>query len=50
LTIAQDESTSIIYGMPREAALLGAAVQILRLDEIAPRLAALQPPEGEASQ
>lgn len=42
LTIAQDESTSTLYGMPREAALLGAAVQILRLDEIACRLVSLQ--------
>lgn len=42
VTIAQDESTSAIYGMPREAALLGAAAQILRLDEIAGRLVSLQ--------
>jgi two-component system chemotaxis response regulator CheB len=42
MTIAQDEATSVIYGMPREAALLGAAVHILRLDEIAPRLVCLQ--------
>ena len=41
LTIAQDEASSIVYGMPREAALLGAAGEILRLDEIGPRLAAL---------
>jgi two-component system chemotaxis response regulator CheB len=40
-TIAQDESTSIVYGMPREAALLGAAQQILRIGDIAPSLAAL---------
>ncbi|MEI9938662.1 MAG: chemotaxis-specific protein-glutamate methyltransferase CheB [Pseudomonadota bacterium] len=33
-TIAQDEATSIIYGMPREAALLGAAERILPLGEI----------------
>jgi two-component system chemotaxis response regulator CheB len=33
-TIAQDEDTSIIYGMPREAALLGAARMILPLDNI----------------
>ena len=33
-TIAQDEATSIVYGMPREAALLGAAEQILPLGEI----------------
>jgi two-component system chemotaxis response regulator CheB len=42
VTIAQDEATSVIYGMPREAALLSAAVHILRLDEIAPRLVGLQ--------
>jgi two-component system, chemotaxis family, protein-glutamate methylesterase/glutaminase len=42
LTIAQDEATSVIYGMPREAVLLGAAVQVLRLDEIAGRLVSLQ--------
>jgi two-component system chemotaxis response regulator CheB len=42
LTIAQDQATSVIYGMPREAALLGAAVEILPLDEIAPRLVSLQ--------
>jgi two-component system chemotaxis response regulator CheB len=41
ITIAQDESTSIVYGMPREAALLGAAQQILRIGDIAARLAAL---------
>jgi two-component system chemotaxis response regulator CheB len=33
-TIAQDEATSIVYGMPREAALLGAAEQVLPLGEI----------------
>jgi two-component system chemotaxis response regulator CheB len=42
LTIAQDEATSIIYGMPREAARIGAATHILRLDEIVPRLVSLQ--------
>ena len=33
-TIAQDEATSVIYGMPREAALLGAAERILPLADI----------------
>lgn len=33
-TIAQDEDTSVVYGMPREAALLGAAERILPLGEI----------------
>jgi two-component system chemotaxis response regulator CheB len=48
MTIAQDETTSVIYGMPREAALLGAATHVLRLPEIGPRLAALQGLEMEA--
>ena len=38
LTIAQDEAASVVYGMPREAVTLGAAEQVLPLDEIAPRL------------
>ena len=33
-TVAQDEATSVIYGMPREAARLGAAQRILPLDAI----------------
>src|SRR5665213_3018451 len=41
MTIAQDEATSVVYGMPREAALLGAAIQVLPLHEIGPALAAL---------
>ncbi|MFZ5925931.1 MAG: protein-glutamate methylesterase/protein-glutamine glutaminase [Acidobacteriota bacterium] len=34
-TLAQDEETSVVYGMPREAVRLGAAAQVLPLDEIA---------------
>ncbi len=41
LTIAQDEATSVVYGMPREAALLGAATHVWGLPEIGPRLAEL---------
>jgi chemotaxis response regulator CheB len=37
-TIAQDESSSAVYGMPKAAATLGAAVDVLPLDRIAPRL------------
>jgi two-component system response regulator WspF len=33
-TIAQDEATSAVYGMPRAAAELGAAERILSLDKI----------------
>jgi len=29
-TIAQDESTSVVFGMPREAILLNAVDQVLR--------------------
>jgi two-component system chemotaxis response regulator CheB len=38
VTIAQDEATSVVYGMPREAALLGAAERILPLQQIVPFL------------
>jgi two-component system chemotaxis response regulator CheB len=43
MTIAQDEATSVVYGMPREAALLGAAQHVLPLPEIGPALAGLAP-------
>jgi two-component system, chemotaxis family, protein-glutamate methylesterase/glutaminase len=41
LTIAQDEATSVIYGMPREAALLGAPARTLPLQDIGPTLLSL---------
>jgi two-component system chemotaxis response regulator CheB len=34
-TIAQDEATSVVWGMPREAVKLDAAVDVLPLDEVA---------------
>jgi two-component system chemotaxis response regulator CheB len=34
-TFAQDEATSVVYGMPREAVLLGAAERVLPLQEMA---------------
>jgi two-component system chemotaxis response regulator CheB len=34
-TIAQDEATSIVFGMPREAIKLNAALKVLPLDKIA---------------
>jgi len=40
-TIAQDKATSAVYGMPKAAAALGAAAEVLALDRIAPRLAAI---------
>jgi two-component system chemotaxis response regulator CheB len=48
VTIAQDEATSIIYGMPREAALLDAAERILPLPAIGPALAVLRPARGRS--
>jgi chemotaxis response regulator CheB len=37
-TIAQDQATSVVYGMPAAAAKIGAAVEVLPLPDIAPRL------------
>ena len=37
-TIAQDQATCIVYGMPKAAATLNAAVDILPLDQIASKL------------
>jgi len=38
LTLAQDQATSAVYGMPKAAAALGAATEILPLEAIAARL------------
>jgi two-component system, chemotaxis family, protein-glutamate methylesterase/glutaminase len=48
LTIAQDEASSVVYGMPREAALLGAAERVLPLAEIGPSLGSLVLPTRRA--
>jgi two-component system chemotaxis response regulator CheB len=40
-TIAQDEATSVVWGMPREAFEIGAASQVLPLHEIPGRMRAL---------
>jgi two-component system response regulator WspF len=37
-TIAQDQASSAVYGMPAAAAELGAATEVLALDKIGPRL------------
>lgn len=38
-TLAQDERSSIVYGMPKAAAELGAATRIVGLDDFAPAIA-----------
>jgi len=43
LTIAQDEASCVVWGMPREAVLLDAAERVLPLREIATALAELGP-------
>jgi two-component system chemotaxis response regulator CheB len=40
-TIAQDEATSVVFGMPREAILLDAATRVLPVDAIGPAIATL---------
>ncbi len=40
-TIAQDEATSVVFGMPGEAILIGAAEQVLPLEKIASALGTL---------
>jgi len=37
-TIAQDQATSAVYGMPKAAAEIGAAAEILPIDRIASRV------------
>jgi two-component system response regulator WspF len=39
LTIAQDEASSIVYGMPKAAAQLDAAARILAINDVAPEIA-----------
>jgi len=41
ITVAQDEATSVVFGMPSEAIRLGAAHHVLPLPKIAPTLASL---------
>ena len=39
--IAQDEATSVVWGMPRAAAVAGACAAIMPLDEIGPKATSL---------
>jgi two-component system chemotaxis response regulator CheB len=46
-TIAQDEASSVVYGMPREAVLLGAVERQLPVTEIGAAISALAAQVGE---
>ncbi len=50
LTIAQDEATSVVHGMPREAILLGGAGRVLALAEIGRQIALLPPASAAAGR
>jgi two-component system chemotaxis response regulator CheB len=43
ITLAQDEATSVVFGMPREGILLGAAQRVLPLQQFARAISALAP-------
>lgn len=49
-TLAQDEASCVVFGMPREAIALGGASEVVSLDDIAPRLMALVAASGRAQR
>lgn len=49
-TIAQDEASCVVFGMPREAIALGGASEVVTLEAIAPRLMELAAASGRAQR
>lgn len=49
-TIAQDEASCVVFGMPREAIALGGAQEVVSLEEIPERLMALVAASGRAQR
>ncbi|MGH8436978.1 MAG: protein-glutamate methylesterase/protein-glutamine glutaminase [Pseudomonas sp.] len=49
-TLAQDEASCVVYGMPREAAAIGAAEEVLALAAIAPALVAQARKRGSGNR
>ncbi|GKW50620.1 protein-glutamate methylesterase/protein-glutamine glutaminase [Halomonas sp. NCCP-2165] len=50
VTLAQDEASCVVFGMPREAIAIGGASEVVGLDEMAPRLMALVAASGRAQR
>ena len=48
--VAQDEATSVVYGMPREAAMAGLVDDVLPLGAVAARLVELVAAPGESAR
>ncbi|MFQ3787671.1 protein-glutamate methylesterase/protein-glutamine glutaminase [Halomonas sp. A29] len=49
-TLAQDEASCVVFGMPREAIAMGGAVEVTSLDDIPERLMALVAASGRAQR
>ena len=49
-TIAQNEQTCVVFGMPREAIAVGGAVEVVALDDIPTRMMALIAASGRAQR
>ncbi|WP_457943474.1 protein-glutamate methylesterase/protein-glutamine glutaminase [Vreelandella alkaliphila] len=49
-TIAQNEESCVVFGMPREAIAVGGAVEVVALDDIPSRLMALMAASGRAQR
>jgi two-component system, chemotaxis family, protein-glutamate methylesterase/glutaminase len=49
-TIAQNEQTCVVFGMPREAIAMGGAVEVVALDDIPTRMMALIAASGRAQR
>jgi two-component system chemotaxis response regulator CheB len=49
-TIAQDEASCVVFGMPREAIALGGASEVVTLEAIAPRLMELAAASGRSQR
>ncbi len=49
VTIAQDEASSVVFGMPREAIRMGAAMQVLPFQQIAAALMAATQAQGRSA-